>query len=426
MVNLVNFGDGIAYFGILALMTLFMEKNVGFSTNLSTISISLFTGGVTLFMALGGGIVSDRLGVRKALTLCLAMLLLGRVMFALVPGAGGPSMIAMVAWLSLLIMAMGEGVIQPALYSGIKEYTDSRTETMGYAFLYSIMNLGIVAGEFISPLAREYWAEKVEGRSVQDDPTAGITGAFWLFIGMTAVMLLINFFFFTKKVEERDRTVIKKADTGPKEPLGQYLRNLPIMDARFLFFILILLPVRTLFAHQWLTMPHYVTRAFPAEIGAKWEWINGLNPLIIVVFVPVIAALTQKKRVVDMMIVGTLVSALSSFLLAGKPNITLLITYFIFWSMGEAAWSSRFLEYVADIAPVNKVGVYMGIAGLPWFMAKSITGFYSGFMLDRYIPVDGPQSPGTLWIVYGLTALVSPVGLILARRWLLATDRSEK
>jgi hypothetical protein len=41
-------------------------------------------------------------------------------------------------------------------------------------------------------------------------------------------------------------------------------------------------------------------------------------------------------------------------------------------------------------------------------------------MLDRFVPVSGPQSPGTLWLIYGLIALISPIGLILARKWLLA------
>ena len=78
-VNLINFGDGVAYFGILTLLTLFIHGNIGFSDHLTGVSVSLFTGGVTLFM-LGGGFVSDKLGVRKALTLCLLMLVVGRTL----------------------------------------------------------------------------------------------------------------------------------------------------------------------------------------------------------------------------------------------------------------------------------------------------------------------------------------------------------
>jgi len=423
LVNLANFGDGIAYFGMLALMTLFMELNVGFSAQWSTISIGWYTGAVTIFMALGGGVVADRLGVRRALTLCIGVLIVGRVLFVLSPTLGGSFAIGMMAWIGLFVMAAGEGVIQPALYAGIKEYTDKRTATLGYAFLYAIMNLGIVAGEIASPLVREWWAHRVEGLDVAEHPAAGISGAFWFFTGITVLMLLINVGFFTRKVEERDRVADAKSlpgDSDEKFDWMDYLRNLPILDKRFLFFILILLPVRTLFAHQWLTIPTFVTRAFPPEIASRWEWINGLNPLIIVIFVPLIAALTQKRRIVDMMIIGTTISALATFILVGEADWRLLIAYFIIWSLGEAFWASRFLEYIADIAPMNRVGVYMGIATIPWFLAKTITGMYAGTMLDIYVPIEGVHTPGTMWVIYGVTALISPIGLILARRWLLS------
>jgi len=425
LVNIANFGDGVAYFGILALMTLFMQHDVGLSARWSTTSIGMYTGAVTIFMALGGGVVSDRLGVRRALTLCIFVLLVGRILFATSPGLGGDATIVAAAG-ALFVMGAGEGVIQPALYAGIKEYTDRRTETLGYAILYSIMNLGIVAGEFLSPLAREAWAARVEGVDVQATPTAGITGAFWLFIAVTLAMLLINVVFFTRRIEARDR----RADIAAAAPeknfsWGAYFRNLPILDRRFLFFIFVLLPVRTLFAHQYLTMPDYVTRAFPAEVGARWEWINGLNPLVIVIGVPLIAALTQRRRVVDMMIVGTSISALATFMLVPPPNTALLLAYVVVFSLGEAAWSSRFLEYVADVSPAGKVGIYMGIAGIPWFLAKTTTGFYAGSVLDVFVPAAGPRHPGAMWLMYGLIALISPIGLLVARGWLIRGVRNE-
>jgi len=426
LVNVANFGDGIAYFGFLTLMTLFMQHNVGLSSEWAGLSIGWYTGGVTIFMALGGGAVSDRLGVRRALTFCIVLLLAGRVLYVISPGLGGFVTGATFAWIGLFVMAAGEGIIQPALYSGIKEYTDKRTATLGYAFLYAIMNLGIAAGAWLSPLIREAWASRVEGVDVETNPTAGIAGAFWFFIAVTAVMLLINLVFFTRRVEQRDRTVTDHAVVREgRFSWREYLSNLPILDVRFLFFIFILLPVRTLFAHQYLTMPDYVTRAFPPGVGARWEWINGLNPLVIVIFVPLIAALTLKRRVVDMMIVGTALSALTTFLLIGEPNINFLVAYIIIFSLGEAVWSSRFLEFVADIAPVNRVGIYMGIATIPWFLAKTLTSLYSGTMLDIFVPVAGPQRPGTMWLIYGVVALVSPLGLILARKWLIRSVRNE-
>jgi proton-dependent oligopeptide transporter, POT family len=400
LVNLVNFGDGIAYFGILNLLTLFISGRVGFSDHLTGIAVSTFTGLVTLCM-FGGGFVSDRLGVRHAFTLSLVGVLAGRVLLTLSPGLGGAAAVAL--WAGLVIMGIAEGVIQPALYAGVKEFTDPRTNTMGYSLLYAIMNLGIWAEAMVSPFIR--------GRS-------GISGVFWWMIGFTVVMLVANVALFTKKVERRDRVVEYVTRPGrDTRTFMEKVRELPFLDSRFQFFIFVLLPVRTLFAHQWLTLPDYVMRCFPKNVGARYEWFQGLNPFIIVVFVPLLAALTRRVNVVTMMILGTTLSAFTTFILVPGPHLWTLIVYVVLFSFGEAMWSSRFLEYVADLAPAGKVGAYMGLAGIPWFLAKATTGWYSGLMLERFIPRIGHQDSGTMWFFYGCIALISPVGLLLGRGW---------
>jgi len=420
MVNVANFGDGVAYFGFLALMVLFLKETVGFSSHLSTVSVSIFSGAVTIFMALGAGALADRLGVRRALTVVWILLVLGRVIFIYSPAGNSLLVSGIIAFLGIFFMAAGEGVIQPALNAGVKHYTDERTKTLGYAFIYAIMNLGIIVGELLSPFIREFWAVNVEKLDIKQMPTAGITGSFWFFTLVTLLMLTLHLMFFTKKVENRDcRISDAEKKKEPKTSFMSKIMNLPILDARFLYFIFILLPVRTLFAHQFLTMPLFVQRAFPAAVAAKWEWIYVINPAIIVLFVPLIAALTLKRKVLDMMIIGTTLTALCSFLLCTEPNLYLLLAYMVFFSFGEAMWSSRFLEYVADMAPAAQVGIYMGIAAIPWFCAKMATGFFAGKMLDIFVPETGAQSPQMLWLIYGLVALITPLGLLSARKWLL-------
>lgn len=417
VVNFVNFGDGIAYFGILTLLTRYLGTDIGMSDAATGIAVSTFTGLVTLTM-FGGGFVSDSLGVRRALTLSLLVMALGRLVLTLAPEAGANG--AWAVWPALVLMAVGSGVIQPALYAGVKEFTDPRTATMGYGLLYSIMNLGIVAENFLSPYLRSDEVFLSVGSREIHGLGLGIQGVFAVCTGITVLLLLANVTFFTKRVEDRDRQV---AVADPGAGAVSHDRLQWVKDPRFLFFLFILLPVRTLFAHQWLTLPDYVFRCYPEEVGAKFEWISGLNPLIIVIFVPLVAALTRKARVVDMMLIGTAVSALTTFILVPGPDLNRLLVYVILFSIGEALWSSRFLEYVADLAPAGQVGAYMGLAGIPWFLAKFTTGLYSGLMLERFIPEGGPADSSTLWLIYALFALITPVGLLLGRKWLLQAEQ---
>ena len=87
-------------------------------------------------------------------------------------------------------------------------------------------------------------------------------------------------------------------------------------------------------------------------------------------------------------------------------------------SVGEALWQPRFLQYVAEIAPPGKTGMYMGVAQFPWFMTKLITGMYSGWFLHALLPGAGAAAHrDAMWFIYSLIACASPVGLLLAQRW---------
>ena len=85
-------------------------------------------------------------------------------------------------------------------------------------------------------------------------------------------------------------------------------------------------------------------------------------------------------------------------------------------------WSPRFLQWIAEVAPKDMTGIYMGLGQFPWFLTKLITGLYAGWFLSVYCPPGVPASElhtETMWFIYGVIALASPVGLFLARRWML-------
>ena len=84
-------------------------------------------------------------------------------------------------------------------------------------------------------------------------------------------------------------------------------------------------------------------------------------------------------------------------------------------------WQPRFLAWIAEIAPRNMTGLYMGIGQFPWFVTKFITSLYSGWFLMHYAPMDVPADQlhtETLWFIYGCIAMISPVALFLAKGWM--------
>lgn len=200
-----------------------------------------------------------------------------------------------------------------------------------------------------------------------------------------------------------------------------YIKNFPLKDTKFLFFIFILIPVQTLFAHNWLTLPQYTSRAFEGFVQDNFEFFVNLNPIMIFILTPMVTALTSKKNTYTMMIIGTFVMASPTFFLALGPKVETLMAFLIIMTIGEAMWQPRFLQWVAEIAPKNMTGIYMGIGQFPWFLTKIITGLYSGWFLTQYCPQDTPPSEMNtemMWLIYACIAIITPVALLLSRKWL--------
>ena len=203
----------------------------------------------------------------------------------------------------------------------------------------------------------------------------------------------------------------------------------PFRDGRFTFFIFILIPVQTLFAHVWLTIPYYLDRAFRGSVVSDYfEFFSNLNPILIFILAPIVAGLTARANVYKMMIIGTLVMAAPTFLLVIGPHLVPFLAYVVLMSIGEAMWQPRFLQWIAEVAPPGKTGIYMGIGQFPWFLTKFVTGLYSGYFVATYIPrpeTGLPTNTEFMWLVYGVIAMISPVALILARKWMMAGMREK-
>ncbi len=421
--------DGMAYFGILPLMKAFIGQDIGIRPAFASTWVSIFTGALTFVMLFVGKPTEGYLGIRKSLVLALFLSFAGRILYSSAPYAGGAASLA----ISLAVVALGEGILQPVAYAGVKMYTTEKTGSMGFALLYAGLNFGAM---LVGPISAHVRTTFDGPYKAGESTLSGFNAVNWVCAGFTGLTLLGFVLFMTKKAEaqvvrrEGDAAKVEDDKAGYRDSAKKSVATptkSPFKDTRFLFFIFALLPVRTLFAHGWLTMPEYVLRSYPHEIADRMEWlVDSVNPLIIFLGVPTITALTKRFHVLSMMIVGSLVSAVATFLLVPGPHTGMLLAYFVVFSIGEALWSSRFLEYAAELAPPGRVAQYMGVANLPWFLAKTTTGFYSGVMLEHFVPKDGEQRTGTMWLIYGVIAMASPVSLIAARKWLRAGMDAKK
>jgi MFS family permease len=447
-VNLAYVLEGTAYFGVLSYLALYFSDSVfqGITDPdvPAGLMVGVLTAGITLSMFFLG-FVADKFGVRRALIWAFLFLLGGRLLIAgggyLFEPAGLWSNLHIITMGGILLIVIGYGMYQPGAYTAVKQFTNPKTAGMAFAMLYALMNLGGWLPTFAFLLRDD------------DYLGLGIRGVFWVYAGMTIVALLITITILNRKTvaeaiaAAKAETAAMKAEakgedaaaaaeaaaeasseTGVVEtadkPEGlwagivDWLVNHPFTDIKFTFFIFALIPVQTLFAYNWLVLPVYINRAYEGWIGEYFEIAANFNPILIFIFAPMVAAVSQKAKVYNMMIAGTFIMAAPAFLLAIGTNGYLLFAYLLIMTIGEAMWQPRFLQYAAEIAPEGRTGVYMGVAQFPWFLTKLIVPLYSGTLIAKYVPAEGFKNPETLWLISACIAMCSTVLLMLAKGWI--------
>ncbi len=415
--------------------------------------VSVMTGGITLAMFFLGG-MADKLGVKKALIISLLFMFAGRIVLAsgpLISHSTGPwSLTFNLTLLGILGVVIGYGMYQPGAYAAVRKFSDEKTASMGYAMLYAVMNLGGFLPGFISPLVRKnYYKFLPEKLSPEQIKHYDILAVFWVYSALTLLGIIVFAIIVNRKAVEK--ALAQKAKASSKNPeeekekqekiekereelkklpfiqrVKHWFKNHPLADAKFAYFIFILIPVQTLFAHNWLTLPQYVSRAYTGTVQEYFEFFVNLNPILIFILAPLAAAITRKANVFKMMVVGTFIMALAPSFIAFERNIFTLLAFILVMSIGEAIWQPRFLQYAAEIAPEGRTGAYMGVAQFPWFLTKILTGLYAGWFLMKYCPehmVENPNigNPELMWTIYTAIALISPLGLFLAKKWIGAS-----
>ena len=487
-VNVPYVMEGLVYFGILTILGKFCSENVALSDIHAGWVYGAVTGGITFAMFFFGGVsdkIGVRQSLALALIVMMVGRLFVSISGTIPLGGGFGSPMFFVMSFGLLIMVMAYGLYQPAAYAGVKRFTNPKTSAMGYAVVYGLMNLGAFFSGFISPVTRHhfdrifppngltavFWVytcitltaffisililtkktdneavdrirreteeiEIAEGReAVSDDPSQEpksekkkINNGPLVVISGLLVLLTIYLIKQLLSADSNDYiyTVVLIVIFAIIA-FWEFLRKRPdhpFRDMKFVFFIFVLIPVQTLFAHNWLTIPYYLDRSFMGTIvGEYFEFFSNLNPILIFILAPIIAALTARTNVYKMMILGTFVMATPTFLLSFGPNTVLFLTYILVMTIGEAMWQPRFLQWIAEIAPKGRTGAYMGIGQFPWFLTKLITASYSGYFIANYVPQPAsglPMRTEEMWFIYSIIAMISPIALVMARKWMMA------
>ena len=147
---LANTGERFGYYTMLAIFTLFLQAKFGFDAAQTTQIFSIFLAGV-YFMPLIGGILADKIGYGKCVTLGIGVMFAGYLCLAIPTGADNAGKIAMYGALGLV--AIGTGLFKGNLQVMVGNLYDDPKYSSKRDSAFSLFYMAINLGSMFAPTA---------------------------------------------------------------------------------------------------------------------------------------------------------------------------------------------------------------------------------------------------------------------------------
>lgn len=396
IIYFVKFLESVAYFAIYNLLNVYLSEDLGYDDQSAGLITSTWLTGVSLVMFFSG-FVADSVGIRRAMIYAVSSVLVGRALMAVTHDPYLPL-------LGLFASTWGVASMMPTMTAAVRRFTTKETVAFGFSFFYVVMNIGALVAPLTVGALRKWLKGGLDLGFMHLTTSQVIFTISAIVTALAAWMVL------------RLQHDAPPKETGPRKSPGQIFAEVRKERAfwGFMLFVSLLVLVRLIFQHAHQTWPKYTMRVIDKDFDWAFYW--SINPFMVIVFTPVVTALTRSLPAFSCIVTGAFVTAGSVFFLAFSSSIEAQVAFVVMLSLGECLWSPRLYEYTATIAAPGREASYMGLSQVPMFFAKMFVGAISGYLLTNYCPETGPRQPELMWTIIGLTTLAGPIAMLLLRR----------
>ena len=170
---LANTGERFGYYTMLAIFALFLRANFGLAPGTAGIIYSSFLG-LVYFLPLVGGILADKIGYGKCVTIGIIIMFIGYLLLAIPLGGidNGSIVFPMIAmFAALLLISFGTGLFKGNLQVMVGNLYDDPKYADRRDAAFSLFYMAINIGAMFAPTAAVKimaWAQEALGYSVND------------------------------------------------------------------------------------------------------------------------------------------------------------------------------------------------------------------------------------------------------------------
>lgn len=398
MLFMVEMWERFNYYGMRALLSLFMISTViGYTKETSSKIYGMFTAMVYLTPVLGGYLADRYIGKRHSITIGAILMALGQ--FTLASYEIINPHLALATGLVLIIL--GNGFFKPnisTIVGELYEPGDPRRDS-GFTIFY----MGINLGAFFAPFICGFLGEPHDPMSALEAykwkygfmaaGTGMVIGLVWYLLSQNKYLGHIGLYPAGKNKEES-----AEKNAAVNKPLTQEEKDKIKAIFTFVFFAVFFFAFfeqagtsLNFFAKESINLNPVLP--FIGEVPLKASYFQAVNPIFVVLLAPLFAKLWIKMGDKDPSIpskfgwglflqgIGfTIVAIGSTFIANGPVSALWLIFTYMFCTMGELCLSPVGLSMVTKLAPLKFMSLFMGI----WLMASFFGNLLAGWLASFY------------------------------------------
>lgn len=292
-------------------------------------------------------------------------------------------------WQFALLMFLS-GVFNPLYRVGtdaiVADLIAPENRTQAYSLIRMGRNVGVALGPILGGL--------VLSRSYS--------------LGFIAASVTLTFFglltvFFLKETLQHDENQPHDNLQDQLRVISQALRNKTF--ARMVTSFTLMEFCATL---MWVVFAVYIKQNFGIN-EAQYSWIPTTNALMVICFQVLITRVAQRHSPTKVMPIGAAFYAVAMFLVAFSSNYWGFLSAMVIMTLGELITAPTATAYVANLAPPDQRGRYLGFFGLSWYIALAVAPMGAGFLSDN-ISIQSP------WFAAGIIGVISVLSFLSLRK----------
>lgn len=370
-----------AFYGVRTVLGLYIVDAVAHGglefTHIQKGEIYAWWGLVQSLLPMFSGGYADRYGYKNTVAVAIAIKIIGYLLMGTQHSYWG-------FFAGCLLLGAGTAIFKPGVNGIIANSVNPRKSSVAWGIFYAMVNIGGFLGPWVAGYLRIIsWSY-----------------VFYVNAALVALNYLTLVMFKEPARPNSDRADARVSPwrevtsilwTSVRDIFEPRVAGFLILFSGFWLMFMQLFDLLPNFIDDWVDSSHVLATLGTLLHQPQWvalaraggqiqpEWMVNIDAGAIMLFMVPIAAASRRLTTLQAIIWGILVSSLGMILAGGTISGGWCMLGILVFAVGEMLSSPKLFEYMGEIAPPEKRGLFMGYSQVPiaigWFFGNKLSGY---------------------------------------------------